>query len=539
VTDGRTTRLGSMRVKVCVQGIPLAVGLALMLVVPQAVAGQTIDVIPTMPPAPVCPRSASVPEATPGTTGPTSPHPSASPDGRTVRAIPPLYTATPERLPVWRGSWDNPGPDVAIAPRTGAAVVTVPRGPFRTILWGGTGADGRLLNDGVMIDDSGATRVLPAAPICPRRDFAWSVSIPGVVIWGGTDDAGQALGDGAWYSPYYGTWGLLPPSPLPPGPAFATGSEFVVRDPATGRGLLSRLEASGDALGWSAPMEVPLPAGERFELVCCDAAALLVFSIQPEGFAHAASMGLEYPHDGEWTQLGRVPLPAGPGGGPVSGRATERELTAWVRSTDMVYPTTDISGDYGTIMRTGRPDAPWRLTAPAPEGAVDDRSLVLSPTHLISVQGMVAYDLMAERWVRLTPRGGPERFGPPEGATAWWNDGKLWVFGGRTPDGSLESRLWTFTPRQPRDTRSLPTRHDLYGYGEGCVAFGSEGTWRLRGSLDDPLLVWTQSGGKRQATHWPEGWVARFRPKLEVVDTRGRVRYRDGDVCRLDIGTGG
>ena len=103
----------------------------------------------------------------------------------------------------------------------------------------------------------------------------------------------------------------------------------------------------------------------------------------------------------------------------------------------------------------------------------------------------------------------------------------------------MQSWLWTFTPSLPRNERPLTYRPDLYGFLEGCVAIGTEGTWRLRGSLDDPLVVWTQSGSKRQDTHWPEGWVARFDPKLEVVDTRGRVRYRDGDICRLDNGSGG
>jgi hypothetical protein len=148
---------------------------------------------------------------------------------------------------------------------------------------------------------------------------------------------------------------------------------------------------------------------------------------------------------------------------------------------------------------------------------------------------MVAYDLMAERWLRLPPLWS----GPPQGASAWWSDGKLWVYGGRGPDGSMRSRLWTFTPRLPRSARGLTYRPNLHGYLEGCVAVAAEGTWRLRGSLDDPLVVWTQSGSKRQDTHWPEGWVARFDPKLEIVDTRGRVRHRDGDVCRLDSGMGG
>jgi hypothetical protein len=284
---------------------------------------------------------------------------------------------------------------------------------------------------------------------------------------------------------------------------------------------------------------VPLPPGERFEVVCCDGPDLMVFSVQPGGSAYAARLDLEYPDEGDWTHLGVVPIPPGPHGGPVSGRSTERELTAWIRSTETPWPGTDLIGGYGIVMRTDRPGLPWQLTAPAPEGAVDDSSPVLSPTHLISARGMVAYDLMAERWRRLPARGSGPRFGPLEGATAWWSDGKLWVFSGRAPDGSMESRLWTFTPALPPNERHLTHRPDLFGYGEGCVAFGTQGTWRLRGSLDDPLVVWTQSGSKRQDTHWPDGWVARFDPSLEIVDTRGRVRYGDGDVCCLDVGTGG
>ena len=149
--------------------VTLLVGTAL------PVAGQRIDVIPTMPPAPVCPVSTAGLGPSPEATAAADPVPAAAPEAPVVGVIPPRRTTTPQDLSPWRGSWEAPWDHVAIAPRTGAAVVTFPRGPFRTILWGGTGADGRLLNDGVMIDDSGATRVLPAAPICPRRDFAWSV----------------------------------------------------------------------------------------------------------------------------------------------------------------------------------------------------------------------------------------------------------------------------------------------------------------------------------------------------------------------------
>jgi hypothetical protein len=502
------------------------------------VASQTIDVVPTMPPAASCAvGTAGDPPASASVTA-SSPTASAVPDPAVVGVVPPRRATTPEDLPLWRGEWYSPWDRVAIAPRTGAVVTTSPKGPFRTVLWGGTGADGRLLNDGVMIDDSGATRVLPPAPICGRRDFAW-LSGSGVVIWGGTDAQGEPLGDGAWYSLDYGTWSLLPPSPLPPGPAIAALNVVLVRDPATGGALVSQLTYPDTTPRWSEPVNVPLPPGDGYEMVCCDGASLLVFSTHEGGFADAAALGLEYPHEGDWTQLGQVPLPAGVGGGPVSRYATERQLTAWIRRSAVPYPGTDFTGPYGLLLRNDRPRQPWHLTAPPPEAAVDDPSLVLSPSHLISAQGMVAYDLMADRWMRLPRRGPSARFSPPEGATAWWNDGRLWVFGGRAQDGSMESRLWTFTPELPRNERALTHRPDLFGYGEGCVAFGTTGTWRLRGSIEDPAVVWTQSGSKRQDTHWPDGWVARFAPKVEIVDTRGRVRYRDGDVCRLDVGTGG
>jgi hypothetical protein len=523
------------------------------------VAGQTISSAPPALPAPDCPafipgaeagpspQPSPVPDTTPSPDPSprpgTAPSPEPAQDQAQVEAVPPRRARTPAVLAQWRGEWDTPWDHVAIAPRTDAIVVTDPGRPFGTVLWGGAGADGRLLNDGVMIDDSGATRVLPAAPICPRRDFGWSLDgSRNLLIWGGVDQAGTPLSDGAWYSLDYGTWGLLPDAPLPAGPAAMAGSYIVAADPETGTALLSAARDLDEVPRWEAPIEVPLPAGVRYEVLCCEVgggAWLTVFSIGADGFAIAARMDTEYPGVGEWTQFGRVPLPSTNGGGPVSAWATERDLTAWVRTTDQPFPGTDLSGAYGLLMRTGRPDQPWRLTAPAPEPVLGDRSLVLSPAHLISVQGMVAYDLMRERWLRLPKRGGSSRFGPPVGATAWWNDGRLWVFGGRAPDGSMESRLWTFTPDLPRDTVRPPTRPDLGGYLEGCVAVGASGTWRLRGAPDDPLIVWTQSGTSRQDTHWPEGWVARFRPELEILDTRGRVRARDGDICRLDPGTGG
>jgi hypothetical protein len=53
------------------------------------------------------------------------------------------------------------------------------------------------------------------------------------------------------------------------------------------------------------------------------------------------------------------------------------------------------------------------------------------------------------------------------------------------------------------------------------------------------MLVWAQHGARRVTLTWPEGWVVRFRPTLEIVRPDGRVMARDGHRCRIDAGSGG
>lgn len=50
----------------------------------------------------------------------------------------------------------------------------------------------------------------------------------------------------------------------------------------------------------------------------------------------------------------------------------------------------------------------------------------------------------------------------------------------------------------------------------------------LTGSPSDPRLAWMVYGTRHELV-WPVGYSARFTPKLEVLDARGRVVGHDGD----------
>jgi hypothetical protein len=413
--------------------------------------------------------------------------------------------------------------------------------PFGTILWGGVGADGRLLSDGVMIDASGESRLLPQAPICARRDFAMARGADEqVVIWGGVDQTGTPLADGAAYSLRDGTWQRVEPGPLPGGPAMIAGNLAVVADPETGlpmAALLRPTDESGQV--WRGPYEVPLPRGERYAVAgCCVGEEAIVYSVQSDGTAEAIrSVGLYGGGAVGWEPLGRVPFPVTPGVHPTAAHAQEEDLLAWIADAPASADGAQTDGPAAIVVQADRPEAAWRVTDPTPAGVVGDPSLVLSPTHLISIKGMAAYDLVADQWLRLPRRDQRPRFGTPDGATAWWQDGRLFVFGGRAPDGSMDRLLWTFQPRLAKGTVDLPTRPR--GVNNGCVVPSGRGTWRLTGDRNDPMVAWAASGGRRIAQWWPDGWVARFGRDLEVLDTRGRVRAREGDVCDVAADSGG
>jgi hypothetical protein len=78
----------------------------------------------------------------------------------------------------------------------------------------------------------------------------------------------------------------------------------------------------------------------------------------------------------------------------------------------------------------------------------------------------------------------------------------------------------------------------------GTISLPSDPTWRgscnigvgreavLAGSASDPRVTWgiDQFTGARLDLLWPVGYTARFGPGLEVVDDRGVVVARAGDL---------
>ena len=64
-----------------------------------------------------------------------------------------------------------------------------------------------------------------------------------------------------------------------------------------------------------------------------------------------------------------------------------------------------------------------------------------------------------------------------------------------------------------------------------CAGGGFAEAIRLRGSPDDPRLVWmVDAGGTRTELAWPVGYSARFTPQLELLDNSGRVVGRQGTL---------
>jgi hypothetical protein len=64
-----------------------------------------------------------------------------------------------------------------------------------------------------------------------------------------------------------------------------------------------------------------------------------------------------------------------------------------------------------------------------------------------------------------------------------------------------------------------------------CAGGGFIGDIRLRGSPDDPRLVWmVWPDGHRTELGWPVGYSARFTPRLELLDAAGQVVAHDGTL---------
>ena len=454
-----------------------------------------------------------------------------------------------EQVPRWPGGWDTQA-ELMIEPRTDASVAVASGIPHGVVVWGGVAEDGRLLNDGVLIDSRQADRwrVMPRAPLVARRDFGWASWADAVYVWGGVDQVGEPLADGAEFQ--HG-WTTLPSSLLPAGPASMTVVDnrlwVVAAHPGSGDARVQSIAVPlEDDRGWGILAEVPLPVGERYVVVgCCgdEADQLIVISVANDRSAVAASWDIRAARNpsfigGEWTQLGPVPAPVA---GPVTGRAIEQELAVWASAADGDPSGTGETGAFAVVQPVGYGAGDGWRTPSAPDGLDATSGLVLSPSHLISVSDLAAYDLAAERWQRLPRLPGSASFGTPSGAATWWDQGRLWVLGGVAPDGTMRSDLRTFEPRLPRGTYALPIGwSSLWRGNDGrCYYVGRPGAWELRGDRHAQPRVWMQQGRRREALAFPDGWHANFSPRLTITDSTGTVRYREGEVCQGDTGTGG
>jgi hypothetical protein len=66
------------------------------------------------------------------------------------------------------------------------------------------------------------------------------------------------------------------------------------------------------------------------------------------------------------------------------------------------------------------------------------------------------------------------------------------------------------------------------GFPNACRGIGFDGT--VVGDAADPRIVWLET--ERHGTKllvWPPGYVARFDPDLQVIDSTGRIVFRGGD----------
>jgi hypothetical protein len=85
----------------------------------------------------------------------------------------------------------------------------------------------------------------------------------------------------------------------------------------------------------------------------------------------------------------------------------------------------------------------------------------------------------------------------------------------------------------------LPVAWSLFNGTHLCGGGGFVTEPRLRGSPDDPRLVWmVDASGKRIELAWPPGFSVRFTPRLEVLNARGDAVAFDGSRAASGCGTG-
>ena len=76
-------------------------------------------------------------------------------------------------------------------------------------------------------------------------------------------------------------------------------------------------------------------------------------------------------------------------------------------------------------------------------------------------------------------------------------------------------------------------RWEVDGHAVYCAGTGFVRPAHLGGSLEDPRFVWLVLwDGSRRELAWPEGYVARFEPLLEVFKSDGTLVARAGAAVR-------
>jgi len=275
--------------------------------------------------------------------------------------------------------------------------------------------------------------------------------------------------------------------------------------------LFAILDQTDDGYGWDDPTSPdiqnhgpftapPVPPGIAYETASLRENGLLL-SYQADGTAVGSWFRI-----GDWTDPFRIDLPASAGC-----PALDLPSFGWIRASTDATPVGLVDGDGG-----------WRALAPPPAGAITGGMLVWGPRHLVVADALLAYDMAAERWLRL-----PE---PPDGArtgvSASWFDGKLYLWGGRSSDGTTHADGWMFTPDLPPDTYRLPG-----GYRDSYRDCGGQGDPRdavFRADAGNGDRVWLELDGRRIDTFWPDGYVARFRNgRAVVISPDGTVAARE------------
>lgn len=504
-----------------------------LILVTLLVCGSAVAAQSPSPPSTTSPSTATPTVASDAVVRCPTPGDPAAPVATDVRPARVRPAPDASALGTWAGTWD-PMPAAPITGRAGAATGVSPY-VDAMVVWSGRATDGSLLWDGAIYHADTATwENVEASPLEPRTDFAFVVGGEGsFFVWGGVTPDGRPMADGAYMlgaddvGGHPRPWIPVPEAPLPAGPAMASGDVrnwvFVTAsgtDPTAGPGFALRQGPTGPWAGPTAPLAPnlpveapPVPTGVGYEVITPTMDRPLFLSYQADGTAVVSIWDVL---DG-WARPRSVPLPA-TGACP----AIDLPWLGWIRA--------DAEGDpVGLIARAH--GGGWSETTTPPREALTEGVLLWAPGRLIVADALLAYRVSMGRWSQLPAL--PD--GPRTGVSAAWMGGRLYLWGGRSPDGSVADTGWVFTPELPPETFRLPGGRRA-GYGD-CGGEPVPTSIRLRADLDDPSLVWFRGGGRRYEATWPDGYTVTFGARTVIRDPDGRVAARVGDRLRdIDLG---